>query len=148
MAKKKATKTTEPQTATEESGGRASFIPQKPPEPDPVEVGTQAPPVPARTSPETPVLSPISIKLEQVGPREVQLTLTVGPLRPCIEKRVNFPLNASPEIAAYEAAALLKRAAESAATDGINQDYFRRQEDRSARDRFEGREPGDEDDRH
>ena len=142
MAKKKTEKTdaavaTKEIEQNESAGGRASFIPEKAPDPEPVQASSGPPPVPK--SPESPSLGEISIKLELVGPREVELTLTVDPLRPCSQRRSNFPMKASPEITAAVVSSMLKLAAAEAEQDGINQDHFKRQEDAEAQKRFGAR---------
>lgn len=124
MAKKK--KLSAPQEA---APARASFLPVaediKAPEPMILEA-------------DGPKGGHVRLSIETAADRTLAVTLTIQPLRPCVEK-IFLPVKSSPEQLASIVAGAVMRAAKSAEADGIFQHATKESEEAESKARFANR---------
>lgn len=118
----------------EEPEARESFIPQDDPLPEPIVSETEMVAAPDGKAPTTKA----ELKISKGVDRNVEISLTIPPLQPCVE-RIFLPLKASQEQIASVIAGAVGRAANSVSTDGVYQHAKRRDEDAEAEKRFAGK---------
>lgn len=105
------------------------FIPEAPPPPPPTVVEMQSPTVGIGET------GGVILKMTRTGEREIEISLTIPPLEPCVEK-LFLPLKVSRERLASITAGAIKRAAGSAETDGVIQHSRKEQEEAESKARY------------
>lgn len=132
MAKRKSTQSA---TATEEAPKRESFLPEVPKE-DVTTVATAE--VPEFYGKDFGPLS-VELKIDKRNEREMEVTLVIPPLDPCVEIYHAVPLNLTPEVLAAILAQMIQSAARSAEANAIQRKATREREEREAKQRFAAR---------
>lgn len=125
-----------------DESARSSFIPEAESEPAPhvtnaVQSDEETPRRVIELSPSN-MVTPVSLRIHKLDDRQIEITLTVPPLAPCVERKF-LPMKYSPEELASITADAIRRAAESARADGIHQHARKQREEAEAKARFEKR---------